>query len=148
MVAEAAQLCLPPCYHPFMPWELRVLQHRLGRLGNQETEPWAPAIDVYETHSAFIVSAEVPGLARDQIDLVFEDRYLTIRGRRSDRIPSTDIVHFHQVERGHGSFARRFEFTDSIAVDQVSADLADGVLTITLPKAPPSPGRRIQVLST
>ncbi|MET0211383.1 MAG: Hsp20/alpha crystallin family protein [Vicinamibacterales bacterium] len=131
-----------------MPWELRVLQHRLGRLGNQETEPWAPAIDVYETHSAFIVSAEVPGLARDQIDLVFEDRYLTIRGRRSERIPSTDIVHFHQVERGHGSFARRFEFTDSIAVDQVSADLADGVLTITLPKAPPSPGLRIQVLST
>ena len=130
-----------------MPWELRVLQHRLSHLGSQETEPWAPAIDVYETQTAFVVCAEVPGLARDQIDLVFEDRQLTIRGRRSNRINVSDIVHFHQIERGHGSFARRFEFADAIAIDNVSADLTDGVLTITLPKAPPSPGRRIQVVT-
>jgi HSP20 family protein len=130
-----------------MPWELRVLQHRLSRLGNEEAEPWAPAIDVYETQSAFVVCAEVPGISREDLELVFEDRQLTIRGRRVNRIPSADIVHFHQVERGHGSFTRRFEFSDSIAVDKVSADLVDGVLTITLPKAPPSPGRRIQVIS-
>jgi HSP20 family protein len=131
-----------------MPWELRVLQHRLERLSHQDAEPWAPAIDVYETATAFVVCAEVPGLARDQIDLVFEDRRLTIRGRRSNRLPSGDIVHFHQVERGHGSFARTFEFADAISVDEVSADLADGVLTIALPKAPPSPPRSIQVFST
>jgi HSP20 family protein len=124
------------------------LQHRLGRLSNQDAEPWAPAIDVYETATDFVVCAELPGLARDQIDLAFEDRRLTIRGRRSNRLPSGEVVHFHQVERGHGSFARTFEFADTIAVDQVSADLADGVLTITLPKAPPSPPRKIQVLSS
>jgi HSP20 family protein len=130
-----------------MPWELRVLQHRLERLSNHEAEAWAPAIDVYETASAFVVCAELPGLARDQIDLAFEDRRLTVRGRRSNRLPG-DVVHFHQVERGHGSFARTFEFSDAIAVDQVSADLADGVLTVTLPKAPPTPPRKIQVLSS
>src|SRR5262245_48135487 len=119
-----------------MPWELRVLQHRLAHLGDQETEPWAPAIDVYETQLAFVVCAEVPGLARDEVDLVFEDRQLTIRGRRSNRIPSDEIIHFHQIERGHGSFARRFEFSDPIAVDQVTADLTDGLLIVTLPKAP------------
>ena len=43
-------------------------------------------------------------------------------------------MHFHQVERGHGAFARTFEFADKIDVEQVSADLADGVLTVTLPK--------------
>ena len=131
-----------------MPWELRVLQQRLERLSNQDAEPWAPAIDVYETQSAFVVCAEVPGLTRDQVDLAFEDRRLTIRGRRSNRIPSRDVIHFHQVERGHGSFARTFEFADPISIDDVSADLADGLLTITLPKAAPPPPRKIQVLST
>jgi HSP20 family protein len=130
-----------------MPWELRVLQQRLERLSNQDAEPWAPAIDVYETQTAFVVCAEIPGLTRDQVDLAFEDRRLTIRGRRSNPIPSGDVIHFHQVERGHGSFARTFEFTDPILVEHASADLADGLLTITLPKAPPSPPRKIQVLS-
>jgi HSP20 family protein len=128
-----------------MPWELRVLQQRLERLSNQHLEAWTPAIDVYETESAFVVTAEVPGVSRDQVDLAFEDRRLTIRGQRSDRAAAGDVLHFHQVERGFGSFVRTFEFADKIDVEQVSADLADGVLTVTLPKVPPPPARKIQV---
>jgi HSP20 family protein len=128
-----------------MPWELRVLQQRLERLSNQHLEAWTPAIDVYETESTFVVTAEVPGVSRDQVDLAFEDRRLTIRGQRSDRAAAGDVLHFHQVERGFGSFVRTFEFADKIDVEQVSADLADGVLTVTLPKVPPPPARKIQV---
>lgn len=128
-----------------MPWELRVLQQRLERLSNHHLEAWAPAIDVYETEGAFVVTAEVPGLSREQVDLAFEDRRLTIRGHRSDRAAAGDVLHFHQVERGYGSFTRTFEFADKIDVDRVKADLADGILMITLPKVPPPPARRIQV---
>lgn len=128
-----------------MPWDLRVLHQRLERLSSQHLEAWAPAIDVYETSAAFIVTAEVPGLRRDQVELSYEDRRLTLRGHRSDSTVSDDVVHFHQVERGHGSFVRSFEFADRIDIDHVSADLADGVLTITLPKAPPAPPRKIPV---
>jgi HSP20 family protein len=128
-----------------MPWELRVLQQRLERLSNQHLEAWTPAIDVYETESAFVVTAEVPGVSRDQVDLAFEDRRLTLRGQRSDRAAAGDVLHFHQVERGFGSFVRTFEFADKIDVEQVSADLADGVLTVTLPKVLPLPARKIQV---
>jgi HSP20 family protein len=131
-----------------MPWELRVLQQRLERLSNHHLEAWTPAIDVYETESSFVVTAEVPGLRREQVDLAFEDRRLTIRGQRSDRAaaaPPGDVLHFHQVERGYGSFARTFEFADKIDVEHVSADLADGVLTVTLPKVPPAPARKIRV---
>jgi HSP20 family protein len=128
-----------------MPWELRVLQQRLERLSHHHLEAWTPAIDVYETESAFVVTAEVPGVNRDQVDLAFEDRRLTIRGQRSDRAAAGDVLHFHQVERGFGSFTRTFEFADKIDVERVSADLADGVLTVTLPKAPPPPARKIQV---
>jgi HSP20 family protein len=128
-----------------MPWELRVLQQRLERLSSHHPEAWAPPIDVYETETSFVVTAEVPGLARDQVILAFEDTRLTIRGHRSDRAAAGDVVHFHQVERGHGSFARTFEFSGRIDVDRVTADLADGVLTVTLPKAAPPPARKIQV---
>ena len=128
-----------------MPWELRVLQQRLERLSNPHLDTWAPAIDVYETEASFVVTAEVPGLRRDQIDLTFEATRLTIRGERSDRGAAGDVLHFHQVERGFGSFVRTFEFADKIDVDRMTADLADGVLTITLPKVPPPPARKIHV---
>ena len=128
-----------------MPWELRVLQQRLERLSAHHVEAWSPAIDVYETDTSFVVTAELPGLTREQVDLAFEDRRLTIRGSRSDRGAQGDVVRFHQVERGYGSFSRTFEFADRIDVDRVVADLADGVLTITLPKVQPLPPRKIHV---
>jgi HSP20 family protein len=110
------------------------------------TDSWTPAIDVYETDDRYVVAAELPGLARENIDLALEDSRLTIRGQRIDRTTASgNVVHFHQVERGHGGFARTFDFASKIDTESVSADLADGVLTITLPKAAPAPARKIEV---
>jgi HSP20 family protein len=89
--------------------------------------------------------AEVPGISRDEIDLSLEDYRLTLRGRRTDRHNGNDIVHFHQVERGHGAFVRTFEFGGMVDITAVSADLSNGVLTVTLPKVSPPPARRIDV---
>ena len=132
-----------------MPWdplqELRTWQGRIGRLS---TEPasWSPAIDVYETPDRYVIVAEVPGLTREQVELAVETSRLTIRGRRVDRTPGNDQpVHYHQIERGHGAFSRTFEFADTIDVERVSADLSNGVLSVTVPKTPPSPARRIEV---
>lgn len=133
-----------------MPWDplrdLRGWQERLERLSAHHPDTWAPPIDVYETDDRFVVAAEVPGLAREHIDLAVEDSRLTIRGRRSDRPPDGgEILHFHQIERGHGTFARTFEFASKIDVERVTADLTNGVLRITLPKAPQAPLRKIEV---
>ncbi len=133
-----------------MPWEplrdLRAWQERLERLSTHHTDAWRPPIDVYETDDRYVVAAELPGLAREHIELALEATRLTIRGRRADR-PSdaADVLHFHQVERGHGEFARTFEFAARIDVDAVSADLVHGVLTVTLPKSPEAPLRKIEV---
>ena len=126
--------------------DLRVWQERLERLSAHHPDSWTPPIDVYETEDRYVIAAEVPGLAREDVDLAVEDSRLTIRGQRLDR-PATagDVVHFHQVERGHGSFARTFEFASKIDVDAVEADLTNGVLTITLPKAARPPARKIEV---
>lgn len=126
--------------------DLRAWQERLERLAHPHAEPWTPPIDVYETPSAYVITVEVPGVPREQVELAVEDTRLTIRGRRFEATPQTgEPAHYHLVERGHGTFARSFEFVDRVDVDRVSADLAEGVLTITLPKAPPPPARRIDV---
>jgi len=127
------------------PWrDLRGWQERLERLAGPHGDAWAPPIDVFETSDRYVIAAELPGLVRDQIELAMEDSRLTIRGRRVEGSRGPD-VHYQQVERGHGAFARTFEFADKIDVDRVSADLTDGVLTVSLPKRAPGPARKIEV---
>jgi HSP20 family protein len=126
--------------------EFRVWQQRLEQLVAQPGAAWTPPIDVYETHDRYVLSAELPGLAREQIELAVEDNRLTIRGSRPASIPDAGERRYHQVERGYGSFSRTFEFSDAIARDGITADLHDGVLTVTLPKSPPAPARQIEVL--
>ena len=124
--------------------DLRAWQERLERLAAQHGTAWAPPIDVYETEDRYVVTAEVPGIAREDIDVAVQDNRLTLRGRRRGDLAGEATQHFHQMERGHGSFERTFQFADPVRQDTISADLRDGVLTILLPKAV-SPPRRIQV---
>jgi HSP20 family protein len=124
--------------------DLRAWQERLEHLAAQHGTAWAPPIDVYETDDRYVVTAEVPGLAREQIELAVKDNRLTIRGMRSGGVPESASRHYHQVERGHGSFERTFQFADPVHHERITADLREGVLTITLPKTA-SPARRIQV---
>ena len=126
--------------------DLRVWQERLERLSTHRPDAWTPPIDVYETADRYVIAAEVPGIAREHIELALEDSRLTIRGQRVDRSAAGgDVLHFHQVERGHGAFARTFEFASKVDVEGVAADLTNGVLTVTLPKAAPPPLRKIEV---
>jgi HSP20 family protein len=137
-------------YDPAMSWDpvrdVRAWQERLERLAVHHADSWAPPIDVYETSECYVVTAELPGLTREEVDLALEDTRLTIRARRTNRGQERrDVLHFHQVERGHGAFARSFDFADKIDVAGVEAQLADGVLTIKIPKLAPPPARRIEV---
>jgi HSP20 family protein len=124
---------------------MRAWQERLERLSTHHPDSWAPPIDVYETDDRYVIAAELPGLAREQIELALEDSRLTIRGQRTGRSGGAETVHYHQVERGHGAFARTFDFADKINVEAVSADLTNGVLTVILPKVPSAPIRKIEV---
>ena len=124
--------------------DLRAWQERMERLAAQHGTAWAPPIDVYETEDRYVITAEVPGVSRDSIDVAVQDNRLRLRGTRLADNGDQGAPHFHQVERGHGSFERTFHFAEPVSTDAISADLRDGVLTITLPKAA-TPPRRIQV---
>lgn len=129
---------------PVNPWrDLRAWQERLERLSSHHADSWTPAIDIFETADRYIVAAELPGLTRDQVEIAMADSQLTLRGQRSEH--AGEDIRYHQVERGHGAFSRTFEFAEKVDADGVTADLTNGVLTITLPKLAPPPARKIEV---
>ena len=121
---------------------LLAIQHRLERLASSGPQGWAPAVDLCETVDAFIVTAELPGLARNQIRIEVNDGRLILQGRRDARV---SCERSHQVERGHGEFSRAFPLPSTVDVEHIAANLRDGVLTITLPKAPEKGPRRVDV---
>jgi HSP20 family protein len=84
-------------------------------------------------------------LSRDQIEIHAEQYRIVIRGARAAG-PSSDVAceQFHRVERGHGRFSRAFTLPEAIDVERVSADLKDGILTVSIPKAVEQ-ARRIDV---
>jgi HSP20 family protein len=116
--------------------DLFALHEELDQLVGAEAPGWTPAVDLYETATEFVLLAELPGLRRDQIEVHAEEDRILIRGERIGGA-GRDIPceQYHRVERGHGRFARAFALPEAIDVDRVSADLKDGVLTVTMPKA-------------
>ena len=126
--------------------DLLALHEQLGQLVGTDAPGWTPPVDLYETASEFVLTAELPGLARDQIEIHAEDGRIVIRGARSaDGGREIPCEQYHRVERGHGRFSRAFSLPEPIDVDAVSADLKDGVLTVTIPKANDRGSRRINV---
>jgi HSP20 family protein len=125
--------------------DLRAWQERLERLAAQHATAWAPPIDMYETDDRYVITVEVPGITRDGVELALQENRLTIRGSRPADLPEPHTRHYHQVERGHGAFLRTFEFVDAVDEERITADLRDGVLTVTLRKSA-SPPRTIEIL--
>jgi HSP20 family protein len=123
--------------------DLLALHDQIGQLVGSDAPGWTPPVDLYETASAFVLTAELPGLAREHIDIDAEESRIMIRGERAGGQVPCD--HYHRVERGHGRFSRAFVLPEPIDVDGVTADLADGLLTLTLPKAGGRGARRISV---
>ena len=115
--------------------DLLALHEQIEHLAGPDAPRWSPLVDLYETAGAYVLTAELPGLSRDEIEIQAEEFRIVIRGERRGA-PAGDVhcERFHHVERGHGRFSRAFSLPDVIDVDSVSADLKDGLLTVTLPK--------------
>lgn len=121
----------------------RVFSDLFGRL-EQPVSGWYPAVDVRETDETFVITAELPGLDPNDVDVSVEDGTLLISGeKKTERTESEDT--FHLSERTYGRFERSFTLPRSVDANKVEADFRDGVLHITLPKAAESKPRRIEV---
>jgi HSP20 family protein len=126
--------------------DLLALHEQLGQLVGSDAPGWTPPVDLYETATDYVLTAELPGLTREQVEIQAEDNRIVIRGERSVG-PGGDVPceQYHRIERGHGRFSRAFALPESIEVDAITADLKDGILTVTIPKAAGRNARRIAV---
>lgn len=119
------------------------MRSRAGDPDRRSSTGWTPVADVCETDDSFIIVAELPGVAREDVDVAATTGTVTIRGARDGH--GCEPAQYVRLERGHGRFARQFTFAAPLDVDAVTADLNDGVLTVTVPKANAARGRRIEV---
>ncbi len=101
-----------------------------------------PPVDLYETPEHYVLSVELPGLARDDFQIAVQDGKVILKGQRPTRPGASE--QYHRVERGHGQFSRTFALPQPIDDSGILADLRDGILTVTIPKVAARP-RRIEV---
>ncbi len=124
----------------------RLFEETLGRerLDEAHLPPrtWSPAADVFETPAGYVVEIDLPGLRREHVAVHVERGELVIRGEKP---PSTAgrLETFHRLERLDGPFTRSFRLPQAVDPEGISAELADGVLRVTLPK--PRPARRVRI---
>ena len=93
----------------------------------------SPAVDMSEDDKAYKLTAELPGLESKDINVSVSDSMLTIKGEKQQEKEQKD-KNYHVSERSYGSFQRAFTLPQGVDADKIAADLAKGVLTITLPK--------------
>ena len=105
---------------------------------------FVPKVNVKETEEAIEITAEVPGLKPEDIELTLTGDVLTLRGEKKDeREEKTED--YHLVERSYGHFQRSFRLPVEVDRAKLAATHKDGVLTVTLPKAAEAGSARIEV---
>jgi len=106
---------------------------------------WYPSVDVKETKDEFVISAEVPGMSKDDIKINISDNTLTIKGEKKEE-KKEENHNYHRVERRFGSFQRSFTLPTHIEDKKVKASYKDGVLTISMPKKEEAKPKEIPII--
>jgi HSP20 family protein len=111
---------------------------------------WVPALDVAERGDAYVIHAELPGVSPDQVDVSFEQNVLTIRGTKpaSFDVAAEGELRMFAAERVHGSFERSVRLPEFVDAEKIDANFANGLLTVTVPKAQAAQPRKIAIRGT
>jgi HSP20 family protein len=122
--------------------DLLAIQQRLDRFAPGPAG-WMPPVDLHETSEHYVLTAELPGISQNDVQIHMHEGRLTLSGGRRARELACD--EYHRIERGHGSFSRTFQLPVPVDAAHITADLRDGVLTVTCPKAQDGAAKRIRI---
>lgn len=109
----------------------------------QHAKNWAPAVELYDNGDGYTLKADLPGISKDDIAINVNDGFLVLEGER--KRPETTDKAFYRSEVTYGSFRRAFKLGNDIKADGITADFANGVLTITIPKPEEVKPKQIQI---
>lgn len=102
-----------------------------------------PRTNLFEDGDNFEIQAEVPGIAKDDLNIKIQGNYLEISGKRS--VDPPEGYKIHRNERGSGTFSRSFTLPDNVDAEKVEATLKDGILYLTLPKSEAAKPKQITI---
>lgn len=135
------------------PWnELETLGERLRRVAMPEfaapvfsgSASWAPPVELTEGEEEFVLTAEVPGLTPDDLDLEIDDGVLTLQGeKRAEHLEEAGRGVIR--ERSYGQFERSFTLPRNVQMEKIEAEFHDGLVEIHLPKGKKTNGRHIEI---
>ena len=117
---------------------------RVPRVASYKVESWTIPLDVVQDDDSIVVTASLPGLEADGIDVTVEDGLLTINGETTADAAKTDGDYVVR-ERRSGKFHRVVRLPDTVDVEGVEPRYIDGVLTIKLPKIEAKKAKRLQI---
>jgi HSP20 family protein len=131
------------------PWlEVEGMTNRLNRFfgdTNGSGEAWDLSVNVEETPDELLLTAEVPGLAIEDIEIEVENNVLTVTGEKKEEREESDDRRYHLWERRYGSFKRTFTLPRTVKTEEITAFAKDGILSVRMPKAPEAKSRKIDV---
>tara|TARA_R110001592_G_scaffold67138_1_gene206036 strand:+ start:386 stop:829 length:444 start_codon:yes stop_codon:yes gene_type:complete len=105
---------------------------------------WTPAVDIKEEDKRFLVTADIPGVDPNDIEVTMENGTLSIRGERKDE-KKEEKDGYRRVERFSGSFYRRFTLPDTADADKIKARANNGVLEIEIGKSKEKQSKKVKI---
>lgn len=118
------------------------LFNRWAEEGLRDT--WVPPVDVQETETSLLFTAELPGLSKDDIEITIEDNVLTVSGERKFN-EKTEGENYHRIERAYGKFSRSFSLPAQVDSKKVSATFQEGLLRLEVPKTEAAKPHKIEI---
>jgi HSP20 family protein len=109
-----------------------------------ETTEWLPAVELVEKEGEFLLTAEIPGMAKEDVEITVEDNVLTLKGEKKfERDETKDETHIR--EREYGTFVRAFTLPRTVDAAKIKAEYHDGLVEVHMPKGPEAKGRQIKI---
>ena len=109
-----------------------------------ETGAWIPAVDIHETDNTFVVTADLPGMKKDDIRVDLRDNTLTLSGEKKFE-EKTSKDNYLRVERSYGSFYRSLMLPSNVDANNIKASYKEGVLQLTIPKKEEAKPKQIKI---
>lgn len=116
----------------------------LDTVTNLEGE-WAPPVDIYENENEVIITAEIPGVEREKINIHVDENVLKIEGEKKAPYNSKQ-ENIYRLECPYGKFKRVFNLSNRIDKNNITANYNDGVLKVILPKDNKTEQKKIEII--
>jgi HSP20 family protein len=106
---------------------------------------FAPAVDIVDEKEEYVLRAELPGVAKENIKVEVKENRLTLSGKKESPWTEKSGGDYRYAESSYGTFARAFELPRNVSGDAIKAEYANGVLTLRIPKAKEALSRTIEI---